>query len=218
MIGDETLEVASYGFLGMHNSSLPKYRGGSPLVWTMINGEKQAGLSLFSFTKGIDEGDIWAQESVEIGPDDYIADILMKLEAKAIALLREKYLDILNGKLKPVPQNHNLATYCAMRIPEDGLIDWHKPSQGVYNFIRAQSDPYPGAFTISEGKKLIIWRAHPSPITYYGTPGQVARISPDGVYVICGDNTPLICDFVELDGKKDAASKTIKSIKTRLGR
>jgi methionyl-tRNA formyltransferase len=104
-----------------------------------------------------------------------------------------------------------------MRTPEDGLIDWNKPSHSVYNFIRAQSEPYPGAFTIFEGKKLIIWKAHPSPITYYGTPGQVAKASHEGVYVICGDNTPLVCDFVEYDGKKDTASKTIKSIKTRFG-
>lgn len=218
LIGDETLESVRGGFLGMHNSLLPKYRGGSPLVWTIINGEMSAGLSLFSFTKGMDEGDIWAQESVDIEPGDYIGDVLNKLEETAVAVLREKYISILNGAVVPFPQDHIRATYCAMRLPDDGLIDWHKPANQLYNFIRAQSDPYPGAFTFIDGKKLIIWRAHPVDMVYYGTPGQVAKVTSEGVYVICGDNSPSVLEIVELENGKEPAAKVIKSIKTRLGK
>ncbi len=218
LVGDQTLEAVPRGFLGIHNSLLPKYRGGSPLVWTMINGEKEAGLSLFSFTRGMDEGDIWAQAAVPIEREDYISDVLCKLEEKAVEILREKYLAILDGKLVPVPQDPSGVTYCAMRSPEDGLIDWNKPAEAIYNFIRAQSEPYPGAFTFLEGKKLVIWRARPEKVTYYGTPGQVARISPDGVTVIAGDNAPLILEAVELEGVKGPAASLIKSVKARLGR
>ena len=215
LIGNETLNLVPHGFLGLHNSLLPKYRGGSPLVWSMINGEKYAGYSIFSFTEGMDEGDIWAQEKAEIGPEDYISDMLAKLEEKAITKLDTIYPQILNGDLKPTPQNHSLATFCAMRTPEDGRIDWNWPAKRVFDFIRAQSEPYPGAFTFIDDKKIIIWRARLLDLTYYGTSGQVARVSPDGVLVICGDSRPLLITVAEIDRVKQDAHKVIKSIKTR---
>ena len=212
-----TLEAVPGGFLGIHHSLLPKYRGGSPLVWAMINGEKSVGTSLFSFTEGMDEGDIWAQEEVAVGDNDYISDILVRLEEKAIAILREKYTDILDGKLKPRSQNHNEATFCSSRTPDDGLIDWNKNAKEIYDFIRAQSEPYPGAFTFLDGKKLVIWRTRPDNRIYYGRPGQVAERSADSVSVICGDNRPITLETVGLDGVKYPAGEIVKSIKTRLG-
>jgi methionyl-tRNA formyltransferase len=215
MIGKKTLESVPGGFLGIHHSLLPKYRGGSPLVWAMINGEKTAGTTLFSFGEGMDDGDIWAQEKVEIGDDDYISDMLLKLEEKAVSILKKKYISILEGKTRPIPQDHEKATFCAQRIPDDGLIDWEKSSTEIYNFIRAQSEPYPGAFTYFDGKKLIIWKGHAGKEVYYGTPGQVARRSGDFVFVICGGNEPIILETVEYGGKKSSAGEIIKSIKTR---
>jgi methionyl-tRNA formyltransferase len=215
LIGKDTLESVPHGFIGIHNSLLPKYRGGSPLVWSIINGETRAGLSFFSFTAGMDDGDIWAQESVPIEPADYISDILKKIEGKAISIIQEKYLRILNGQLRPTPQIHNAATFCGSRIPADGLINWGKGAGEIYDFIRAQSEPYPGAFTILDSKTLIIWRARLLEITYYGSPGQVARITEDGVYVNCGDNKAILLETVEIDGQKGPGSKLIKSIKTR---
>ncbi|MEW6605774.1 MAG: methionyl-tRNA formyltransferase, partial [Thermoproteota archaeon] len=217
LISQDTLNFVPRGFIGIHNSLLPKYRGGSPLVWTMINGEQKAGVTLFSFTTGMDDGDIWDQRTIEIEFTDYVSDVLKKLEDKALCILREKYLDILKNKAKAIPQDSSEATYCAQRFPFDGLIDWKKTAVEVYNFVRAQSEPYPGAFTMYEGKKLTIWRAHPENITFYGTPGQVARITDSGVYVICGNQKPLVLDVVELEGKgdKEAANKVINSIKTR---
>jgi methionyl-tRNA formyltransferase len=215
LIGNETLNLVPRGFLGLHNSLLPKYRGGSPLVWTMINGEEYAGYSIFSFTEGMDEGDIWAQDSVEIGIDDYISDMLAKLEEKSICRLDNIYPKILDGSLKPTPQNHSMATYCAMRTADDGRIDWNWPAKRVYDFIRAQSEPYPGAFTFTDDKKVIIWRARLLDMTYYGTPGQAARVAPDGVLVICGDSHPLLITEAELENGKESAHKVIKSIKTR---
>ncbi len=216
IIGRKTLESVPNGFLGIHHSLLPKYRGGSPLVWAMINGEKIIGTTLFSFAEGMDDGDIWAQEKVEVGDNDYISDMLARLEEKAVLILKEKYIAILEGKIKPVPQDHKKATFCAQRIPDDGMIDWKKSAMEIYNFVRAQSEPYPGAFTFFNDKKLIIWRAHMDDVIYYGTPGQVAERSGDSVYVICGDNRPVVLETVEYDGKKASAGDIIKSIKTRL--
>ncbi|UCC81101.1 MAG: methionyl-tRNA formyltransferase [Candidatus Zixiibacteriota bacterium] len=216
IIDRKTLDSVPNGFLGIHHSLLPKYRGGSPLVWAMINGDKVVGTTLFSFAEGMDDGDIWAQEKIEIGEDDYISDVMARLEEKAVSILKDKYIAILEGKIKSYPQEHGKATYCAQRTPEDGLIDWKKSAAEICNFIRAQSEPYPGAFTIFNDGKLIVWRAHPDDRSYYGTPGQVAERSGDSVYVICGDNKPVVLETVEYEGMKSPAGSIVKSIKTRL--
>lgn len=215
LISNKTLNAVPYGFIGIHNSLLPKFRGGSPLVWAIIAGEVTIGFSLFSFTTGMDDGPIWAQGSISIEKKDYISDILVKLENKAIEVLQEKYVSILMGSIKPVEQNHEQATYSAARFPGDGKIDWSKSGGDVYNFIRAQSHPYPGAFTYLESQILRIWKAKPLNIVYYGTPGQVAKITNEGVCVVCGNNTAIIIEDVDFLGKSGKANKVITSIKVR---
>jgi methionyl-tRNA formyltransferase len=216
LISNDTLAVVPNGFLGIHNSLLPAYRGGSPLIWPIINGEDQVGFSLFSFTEGMDEGDLWGQRAVTVEATDYISDILEKLGDEAVSLLKEKYLGILNKTVKPIPQDHSQATYSAARFAIDGLIDWNKSAREIYNFIRAQSEPYPGAFTFYNGRKLIIWRAHPVDLVYYGTPGQVARVTPEGVHVICGDHKPIVLETAQLEpGATQPAREVVKSIKAR---
>lgn len=215
LIGNETLNDVPYGLLGIHNSLLPKYRGGSPLIWSIINGEKNVGFSMFSFTEGMDEGDVWFQYKFELKQKDDIESVLEKFDTGAVELLKKKYKKILSGELKPKPQNHQEATYCAQRKPDDGIIDWNKSANQIFNFIRAQSHPYPGAFTIYKNKKLIIWKAIINSETYFGTAGQVARISNEGVTVICGDNKSITIKDIEYDGERIAANALIKTINTR---
>jgi methionyl-tRNA formyltransferase len=215
LLSQELLDVAQRGFLGIHYSPLPKYRGGSPLVWQIINGEPEVALSLFSFTAGMDDGDIWARARVPIGHSDTIADVAARLDERSLAVLDEKYLAILDGTLEPIPQDHSQATYCAPRQPDDGAIPWSSSAAAVYNFIRAQTHPYPGAFTWLSGEKLIVWKARMENIIFYGTPGQVARVSADGVYVVCGDNRPVVLERVEWKGQQEDASNLLKSVKIR---
>lgn len=222
LISDKTLNTVPHGFIGIHNSLLPKLRGAAPLVWTLIRGEKEAGVSMFSFTPGMDDGPIWAQASVPVEPTDYVADVLAKLEKRTIDMFRETYPAILTGEATPAEQDHSLATYCAPRTSKDGNIDWQQPAQQVYNFIRAQSSPYPGAFTYFEGGWLTVCRARIFPHQYCGTPGQVARITDDGVYVICGDHTAIILEEVQLQQrpghKPQLAKEVITTIKCRFSR
>ena len=216
IVDKETLSMVSKGFLGVHNSLLPKYRGGAALSWQIMNGEQHAGYSVFSLAEDMDAGDIWQQEAVVIEETDYIADILEKLETKFTAWFTNNYHRILAEEIKPKPQDHSKATYCAQRYPFDGRINWSKSAREIYNYIRAQSEPYPGAFANYNGRKMIIWTAHLSDLTYYGTPGQVARIGQDGVYVICGDNRPIVVDTVQLEGEpKKSSIEVIKSIRVR---
>jgi len=211
-------------FIGVHHSLLPKYRGGSPLVWSIINGEKEVGTTLFSFTEGMDDGDIWGQCIVKLDQNDYVSDVLDKLEREAIGMLSGCYRPILDGKMSPCEQDHESATYCAQRFPNDGLIDWNKSALGVYNFIRAQSPPYPGAFTFKElggesarrREKIMILRAHLEDVVYYGTPGQVAKITDQGVYVVCGNSRPIVLERVSYEGEKPLdANMVVTNWRTR---
>ena len=216
LVSKSILSSVPKGFIGVHNSLLPKYRGGSPLVWQLIRGEKKVGFSVFSLTEDMDAGDIWGQKTVEVTTQDYIKSILTKIEGEVIDWFRKNYINILNESLKPIPQDHTQATFCAQRFPFDGQIDWSKSSMKIYNYIRAQSEPYPGSFTYFRGKRLTIWRAHPSDMVYYGEIGQVARIDKDGVYVICGDQSPIRLETVQLeDETKKAANEVIRSIRIR---
>lgn len=151
--------IAPLGCVGIHGSLLPKYRGGAPLVWSMINGEKETGLSLFYFDDGVDTGDIVAQHKFPIADSDTIKDLLKKLEYESLSVIEEHIPKILNGSANRTVQNNLLATSFPQRKPEDGEINWEWDNEQIKNFIRAQTKPYPGAFTIINGKKLVIWDA-----------------------------------------------------------
>lgn len=207
------------GFVGVHYSLLPRYRGSSPLVWALINGEREVGFSIFSFGEGVDDGPIWHQEEVPVAEDDSIGDVLARLDDRSHDALLKLVPAILDGSRRPDAQNASRATWCAQRLPEDGLIDWHQPAASVHNFIRAQARPYPGAFTTLNGKPIKIWKARRHESVYMGTPGQVARVTRDGVFVIAGYHQAIVVTEVEdASGVSRPAHEVLDSIRIRLGR
>jgi methionyl-tRNA formyltransferase len=152
-------DIAPKGCIGMHGSLLPKYRGGAPLVWAIINGEKETGISLFYLEDGIDAGDIIAQEKIIIEPEDTIKTLIDKMTGYSLLII-EKYLPMIaDGTAPRINQDNSKATLVPQRKPDDGLIDWNWDAEKIKNFIRAQTKPYPGAFTIFNGKKITIWDA-----------------------------------------------------------
>jgi methionyl-tRNA formyltransferase len=169
MIPRVVRELFPRGVTGIHASLLPKYRGGAPLVWAIINGEDKAGVTLFYFDGGVDTGDVIAQQEFPITRDDTIRTVYEKATEASLAVLRDYVPLIRRGAAPRSPQDHSAATQFPQRKPEDGLIDWDKSAEEIRNFIRAQTKPYPGAFTFLNGKKVVIWDADVSD----ETPGQV---------------------------------------------
>lgn len=159
MIPTALRNLAPKGCAGIHASLLPKYRGGAPLVWAIINGEKTTGVTFFHFADGVDNGDIIAQKAFEFDDDATIADLVIKAEQASLAILRECLPRIAAGTAPRLQQNEADATYFPQRSPEDGLIDWTWDAKRIKDFIRAQTKPYPGAFTFIGGKKVTIWDA-----------------------------------------------------------
>ncbi len=219
IIPSDILSSVSGGFIGIHYSLLPKHRGFSPVVWAMIAGERETGFSVFSFDDGMDTGDIWYQEKVKIEYKDHIADVLGKLDKSVSLFFRNHYLDILLGNLKPHNQSENDISYGARRVPEDGLIDWNKKADVLYDFIRAQSKPYPGAFTVYKNEKHIIWNAEVFPYPIQGKPGQVGLIDSanNRIIIVCGDNTGLAVSEMERNGILHSCSDFVRSINCVFG-
>ncbi len=154
IVPKEIRDLAKMGAWGIHASLLPKYAGGSPLVWAIINGEKRTGVTLFKLNDDIDAGDIIYQESFPIFFKDTINDVYFKAikASKKILLKALKNID----NIVFIPQDKSKIEYYPSRSPEDGLINWENSAIKIYNFIRAQTIPYPCAFSFLNQMKIRI--------------------------------------------------------------
>ena len=209
------LTAVPSGFAGVHFSLLPAYRGSSPLVWALINGETETGVSLFSFAEEVDAGDIWGQRRVAIGRAEYIGTVLARLEDEATSLVRDVYPRMIKGDIRPVPQDHSKATFCAPRTPEDGLIDWTWPVERVARFVRAQSRPYPGAFTQVVGERVTIWRATDGGAAA-GSPGQIVRQDEAKSLILCGDQRGLLIEEAQRGSAVGSLSSVVRAVPDRV--
>jgi methionyl-tRNA formyltransferase len=157
MIPKEIRDIPKLGCAGMHASLLPKYRGGAPINWAIINGESRSGISFFYFEEGVDTGDIIGQKEYQITLRDTCQTVYDKAVRAAGELIKEYIPLIRDGQAPKIKQDQSKATIFPQRKPEDGEIDWNKSAFEIYNWIRAQTQPYPGAFTYRKGEKLLIW-------------------------------------------------------------
>ena len=158
MVPKKIRDLAKYGAWGIHASLLPRYAGGAPLVWAIINGEKRTGVTLFQLDDGVDDGDIISQKHFSIGFKDTIKEVYEKAAVISKNILVKALKNV--SRLKPKPQDRKNIKIYPQRTPEDGRIDLNRTALEIYNFIRAQSFPYPGAFiTAGDGKKVIIEKA-----------------------------------------------------------
>jgi methionyl-tRNA formyltransferase len=160
---------------GLHASLLPDYSGGAPLVWAIINGENKTGITLFQMDDGIDSGPIAGQREEPIYPDDTIATLYARIEKHGLALLHKALPKMAGGELKLIPQDETMRRIYPQRSPSDGLIDWTQDEQTIERFIRAQTRPYPGAFTTLDGKPLHIWAVTMASSSAASETGQVHR-------------------------------------------
>ena len=170
---------ARRGCYVFHDSLLPKYRGFSPTVWAMINGERETGVTLFSAAEDFDAGDIVEQVSVAIGEQDTIENVVENVTLKCLEVVERSFANLLDGRADGYAQNHDEATYTCKWTPADARIDWEKPSRDIYNLIRATTRPYPGAYTFWEGQRLTVWTAELEAIPrryMSNVPGRVSCI------------------------------------------
>jgi methionyl-tRNA formyltransferase len=220
LIPPRVYERPRLGTYVFHDSLLPAYRGFSPTVWAILNGETHTGVSLFQIAEDVDSGDIVDQERVPIGPDETIREVSDRVTQTYLTLLDRNLDPLLQGNARRTPQDHSKATYTCKRLPEDNVIDWQARAQDTYNLIRGVTDPYPGAFTFLEGRRLRVWSASRTDSRYVGrVPGRVVKVIPgQGSEVLVGDDA-LLLHTVQLEGEeRTCASDILNRVGMTLGR
>jgi len=220
-IPPDVYSCATIGAYVFHDSLLPKYRGFSPTVWAIINGENHTGVTLFEMSETVDSGRIVAQKRVPISPNATIAEVIDDVTTTYIQLL-DAHIDALrSGSVSARPQNEDAATYTCKLLPKDCCIDWHRTSLETYNLIRGYSAPYPGAYTYLDGTLLRVWSAEPihDSKRYVGCiPGRIVDIVPkSGVVVLTGDGRILLQRVQLESGPETTADNVINSYTTTLG-
>ncbi len=198
------LDLPKYGCLNVHGSLLPKYRGGAPIQRSIINGEKETGITLMYMAEGLDTGDMIAKSAVTIGDEDTSGTMFDKLSAAGAALLTEQLPLIIEGRAGRIPQNESEATYAPNLSREDERIDWAASSRDIYNRVRGLV-PYSGGYTLWNGEVFKIWATklvEGEGVQASGqAPGTVLDLSERGIEVKTGD-TSILLTRIQPAGKK----------------
>ena len=200
IISPEILQIPKKGCIGVHASLLPKNRGAASLNWSLIKGERKTGVTLFYLAERPDDGDMIAQKEFDIDERDDIDTLHVKSDLASVEILMENIDAIRNDAVKRIKQDPNQVTHTPRRKPEDGVIDWNKSSLELYNWIRAQTHPFPGAFTFWKNKKLYVWRARVSDYKSNSRQGEVSIVkSEQGIFVNTSDNM-IFLERIQFDG------------------
>ncbi|BBZ43275.1 methionyl-tRNA formyltransferase [Mycobacterium parmense] len=181
----ELYNLAPHGTLNLHDSLLPKFTGFSPVLWALISGESEFGLTIHRMDDGLDTGDILIQHSLPIGPGDTGTELVNRGMDLIPGALREALSALESGTAVWRPQNKAQRTYFHKRSQRDSLIDWSWPAEDLERFVRALSDPYPRPFSFYRGERIEVLGARVSEARYGGTPGRVV-VQEGGGVVVCG--------------------------------
>ena len=189
LIPKQVLDIPPMGCVGTHPALLPRNRGRHPLIWALVEGLSESGLTFFYLDEGADSGDILWQKSFPITMDDDAGSLYVKIKALASQGIKEFLPNLQNGTALRLQQDHSRASYWRKRTEADGLINWNNSALSIYNLVRALTSPYPGAHTFIEGKRVTILKCRIESMQPAGTklPGEILAETSDGFFVQCGD-------------------------------
>lgn len=181
----ELYNLPPHGTLNLHDSLLPKGTGFSPVIWSLISGEAQIGLTVHRMDEDLDTGDILVQHSLPIGPKDTGTELVERGIDLIPGALKEALNALESGNPQWRPQNKATRTYFHKRSERDSLIDWSWPAEDLERLVRALSAPYPRPYAFYRGQRIEVLEAQVSEIHYGGTPGRVI-VQEGGGAVVCG--------------------------------
>ena len=204
IISQRILDIPKFGSINVHASLLPKYRGAAPINWVIIQGEKKTGVTTMLMDKGLDTGNILLQRKLEVFPEENAGELHDRLAFLGAEVLRETVERLKQGGLNPCKQEESEASYAPTLKKEDGVIDWEKPADKIYDHIRGMN-PWPGAFTYLEGKILKVFQAKHVIQDFPHEPGKVVKTSDEGILVETGEGHILLTE-IQLENHKRMSS------------
>lgn len=200
------LEAPKLGCINVHASLLPKYRGGAPVHYAIINGETTTGVTIMYMVKKMDAGNIISQQEIAIGDKETTGQLYDRLSVAGAKLLLETLPDIIAGTNQSIVQDESLVTYAPTISREEEKLDFNLSAKQVYNKVRGLN-PWPGAFTTYQGKNVKIWAGdiHDCPNAKkhheHQENGTIVKIFKDAIGVKTGDGIYLITEL-QIAGKK----------------
>jgi methionyl-tRNA formyltransferase len=203
------LPIPKLGWINLHASLLPKYRGAAPINWAIVNGESQTGLTTMRIDAGMDTGGMLLESRLAIGASETAPELTIRLAEAGAPLMTETLRGLAAGTLASRPQNHDQASYAPMLKKEDGRIDWRLPAEQVYNRMRGFS-PWPGAYTTFRSQTCQLGGQPDRPQaggaqSAATAPGAIQRAG-DRMLVTCGDTTVIGLTTVKLEGRKQVSA------------
>ena len=206
IIPKEILDYPKLGCINVHGSLLPKLRGGAPIHWSIINGDKKTGMTIMYMDVKMDSGDIISQRETEISDEDNLESLYDRMSLIGRDLLLDTLPSIIDGTNSRTKQNEEEVTFGFNVKREEEHIDFNKSSKDVFNLIRGLC-PVPGAYAVLDGAEMKIYSAIINDKKVSGKPGEITNIYKNGIGVCTGD-LEVILSSIKPFGKKrmDAAS------------
>ena len=206
------LSIPTYGWINLHASLLPKYRGAAPINWAIVNGETRTGVTTMRIDAGMDTGDMLLQREIEIGPTETAPELALRLSELGAPLMAETLRRLVEGTIVPRPQNHAEASYAPMLKKEDGRIDWNRSAREIYNRMRGLA-PWPGAYTTFRGQACHVLGEPVSKGVGADLPARGIGVAPgtlfrekNELFVMCGDATVLRVVAVKVEGRNQVSA------------
>jgi len=192
--------LPQYNSINLHFSLLPKYRGASPMQWSLLNGDKETGITIFELNEKMDEGNILAQKNLKIFPSDDAFSLETRLAHAGAELLSETIAKI--ATIEPRKQDHTLATYAPKIKKEDGRINWDQNALHLERMLKAFS-PWPTVYTFFGNTRLKIIKGRHIELQEAKTiPGQIIAIHKNGIEMACREGSIFLIETLQPENKK----------------
>jgi methionyl-tRNA formyltransferase len=197
------LEMPRLGWINLHGSLLPKYRGAAPIQWAIANGETRTGLTTMRIDAGMDTGPTLLRWETEIGAEETAPQLAARMSEAGAELMVETLRKYGRGEIAPAPQDNSQASLAPIIRKEHGRIDWSLTARKISDRMRA-FDPWPGAYTTFRGQLCHLWgrsATPPTPLPAEAAPGTLAQSGSD-LLAACGEGTWLRIEEVQLEGRR----------------
>lgn len=191
LLPQDVLDAGGKGFVNLHFSVLPAWRGAAPVQHALLNGDIETGVTCFVLDKGMDTGAVLLVERTPVGPEETAGELMARLAGLGAPVLVRAVHGLVDGSIVPQPQDHQRATLAPKIGNDDARIDWRRPAMRLHDHVRALN-PVPGAFTTFDGERLKVHRARVT--RGAGEPGAVLRLDEQGPVVATGDGALLLVE------------------------
>ena len=200
------IAIPRLGWINLHGSLLPKYRGAAPINWAVVNGETRTGLTTMQIDAGMDSGPMLLKVETEISRDETAPELAARLAEAGAPLMLETLRKLAGGEIRPIAQDDSQKSFAPMLKKEDGLVDWSLSAQQIYDRIRGLQ-PWPGTFSTFRGKSCHLWgKPRATAEGEFAEPGRLH--AGDGkLLAACGSHTALELEFVQLEGRKRLSAR-----------